>query len=1118
VPDRKIYGVNMGFCTLRTLSAKVGKSAAMIALIIPWPQFTLAETTTIDAPVTGTQGPSSPPLNGGDTLTITTTGSITVTSDNATGASATNGGNTVNNYGTIRTTGSVGIGGSNTTGISTTGGSSTINNYGAIITTGNGRRNPGRNADGINAADGSNTIINSGTITTSGSPNARGILAGGGNNFVANHGTITTAGSAAINAQLDGNTLINSGIVRTTGVGDAGIRAIGSSNAVINRGSITTTGGADGIDGSPGIDAGRASTITNDGSINTSGDYAYGIYTSGGSSFISNSASIRTTGSIVADGINAEGNSNIVINSGTVSTTGDTSYGVFANGNLNSISNSGTISTHGRSGVGIGAGSSNGSTLANAGRIITSGSYADGMSVEEDSNGNIINNSGSISTTGEWSNGIYAEGSFNAIINSGAISASGKDAGGIVATGDSNTATNSGDIDSKNGYAVSFYGSGNNLIIAGGSIEGLINMGSAGTINLANGTTITLGGIISGTNGLTINSSGPGGTIILSAVNTYVGPTTVANGASLSVNGSIASSSGLTVQSGGTVGGTGSLPQINLVSGAKIAPGNSIGTMTVSGLNLNGGSIDAEIQGPQRDEINVTGQVTNFTGTTNLIPYGGGNPWPGFTYTIVNAPSSADFATSSSLTLDQTGVTSALLRAGTNLIQNADGNQKTFDVQWRPKNGIGATASAMQALGQGGANQLATAGAFDRVFQSLATNTANNTNNTGSLIGSTGFTTGQAAAAGISTNFLSVTSQLLGLGSSSQLTTAINSLSPEPYAAFQSVGLDTLKRQRELLMSQGGNCRNKGWVVNATNSKKGKQPKQPLCVFAQAANATSSINGQDGLSSYSSGIFSTYYGVEYKPAERWTIGAAYGYGTSYLNNMALTSAVISSGVNSGSLYGVYKPSEPWTIRGLLGYSNFNATGSRNVAYIGNGSAITGNPTANGYTAAINADYLIQLTKPTAKTPAYLKPLLGIAWGGYQQGSFSEANGDGLNLNVNSNTANSLLGTVGLELATAPIALNRSKTTAITPRLAIAYQVDALGNDSGVKSLNSSFAQAPAAGSFTTQGENRGVNAFSIDGGIDLQVASNASVYANVGYEAFSTGSQFTYGGGFKVKF
>jgi uncharacterized protein with beta-barrel porin domain len=321
-----------------------------------------------------------------------------------------------------------------------------------------------------------------------------------------------------------------------------------------------------------------------------------------------------------------------------------------------------------------------------------------------------------------------------------------------------------------------------------------------------------------------------------------------------------------------------------------------------------------------------------------------------------------------------------------------------------------------------------------------------------------------------------------------------------------------------LLLGQAGTCTSTGWVVNAPTSKQGKQPKQPLCVFAKAANATSSINGQNGLSSYDSGIFSTYYGVEVKPAQPWTIGAAYGYGSSTLNTMSLSNAVVSSAVNSGSIYGVYKPSEAWTIRALLGYSNFNGTASRNVAAIGNGSAINASPSANGYTAALNADYLIWLTPPTAKTAAYIKPLLGIAWGGYQQGGFAESSNGAWNLNVNGHTANSLLGTVGLELAFSPIALNRSKTTAIKPRLAIAYQVDALGNDSGVKSLTASFAQAPAAGSFTTQGQNRGVNTLTIDGGIDLQVASNASLYANVGYETFSSGSQFTYGGGLKVKF
>ncbi|WP_163434508.1 hypothetical protein, partial [Escherichia coli] len=61
---------------------------------------------------------------------------------------------------------------------------------------------------------------------------------------------------------------------------------------------------------------------------------------------------------------------------------------------------------------------------------------------------------------------------------------------------------------------------------------------------------------------------------------TYTGPTTVSGG-TLSVNGSIASSSLLSVN-GGTIGGTGTLPTTQ-ITGGTLAPGNSIGTITVQG-------------------------------------------------------------------------------------------------------------------------------------------------------------------------------------------------------------------------------------------------------------------------------------------------------------------------------------------------------------------------------------------------------------------------------------------------------------------------------------------------------------------------------------------------------
>ncbi len=637
-------------------------------------------------------------------------------------------------------------------------------------------------------------------------------------------------------------------------------------------------------------------------------------------------------------------------------------------------------------------------------------------------------------------------------------------------------------------------------------------------IDLA-GNTAELSGVFSGAGGpISFINSGIGGSLSLSGVSTYTGPTTVFGGANLRVLGSIASSSGLTVQSGGRVSGTGFLPSTAIQPGGIIAPGNSIGVLSVANLALNGGTIDAEIQGPQNDRINVAGNVSNFTGVADLSAFGGGGPWPGFSYVIVDAPNSTGFATPNSLNLNQTGINSALLRTGTVLVQEADGNPRTFDVQWRPTNGFGPTTSAMQFLGRGGVNQVATAGVFDRVFQSLAFAGANNANPVGFPIGFTGFTAGQALAAGISPDFLLATSQLLALPSAGQLTAAIDSLSPEPYAAFQSVGLETLKRQRELLLNQAGQCSSTGWVINPAKGKQGAKTHKPLCVFAGAANASSSITGSAGLSSYDSGIFSSFYGIEYQPSAQWTVGAAYGYGTASLNNLSLTSASVTSKVNSASLYGVYKPSSQWSVRGLVGYSNFNSTGSRNVVFVGGSSPAQASPSGSGYTVALNADYLVHLSKPTASTQVFLKPFVGVAWGGYQQSAFTETGAGALNLTVQGKAANSLVGTLGFELASSPIPLNKANTVSITPRLAVAYQVDALANDSGVRSVTSSLNLAPAAGSFQTQGENRGVNTLAVEGGVDLKVSSTTSLYANLGYEAFSNGSQFTYGGGVKVRF
>jgi len=677
---------------------------------------------------------------------------------------------------------------------------------------------------------------------------------------------------------------------------------------------------------------------------------------------------------------------------------------------------------------------------------------------------------------------------------------------------------------------------------AGGATGELTTYGSSFTYNgtlIFNRTTPYLyNGILDGSGSLVKEGSN---VLTLTGNNTYSGTTTinagtlrvqgsiarssgltVNSGAKLSVNGSIASSANLTVNAGAIIGGNGTLPATTIQSGGYLAPGNSIGQLTLGSLSFSG-ILGAEFQGPQNDKTTVTGSVTNFTGSANLSPYGGGTPWPNFDYQLITATN--NFATSSSLTLNPVGITSALLLKGTTLVQEADGNAKTFDVMWRPNNGSGATASAMAALGQGNRNQLAASGVFDSAFRRLASAAGDASglttglNATGSAIGSTGFTTGQAAAAGLSPEFLSTTAQLLGISSNSQLTAAISTITPESYAAFQSVGLETLQRQRQQLLASAGQCASTGWVINGPTSKAAKAPKNPICLYGQAANANSSINGQDGLSSYNANLFSSFYGLEVKANPYWRFGAAYGYGTSNLNGLGPTNAWVTATVNSGSLYGVYTPttSSPWTFKGLLGYGNYALNGSRQVAVIGTGTPITGSTTANGLTAALTAEVAIPLTKPSAPVPVLLKPLIGIAYGNYQQAGFSETGGGPLNLNVDGNSASSLIGTIGLELTSGPIPLNKAQSISLIPKLALAYQVDALAGELGNSSLSASM-PASGSGSFLTQGQNRGVNGFSIAAGADLALSRSTALYGNVNVEAFSSGNQVGYGGGFRYKF
>ncbi|RAZ89625.1 autotransporter outer membrane beta-barrel domain-containing protein [Mesorhizobium hawassense] len=496
------------------------------------------------------------------------------------------------------------------------------NNVGTIINTGKIQGGTGANAIITSSAAVSLSIINSGTINGGTGANAISLIAGS---------------TGSLKLELQAGSLITGNVVGGTGAND--VLTLGGDSSAVLDGMIGATGQYRNFDT---LQKNGNSTwaLTADNTATQAWTISQGTLQIGNGgatgSILGNAANNATLAFDRSDAYTYAGvisGSGAVnqIGAGTTILTGDSTYGggttisvgtlQLGNGGttgsiLGDVIDNGTLAFN-RSDTYTFAGAISGAGAVNqigAGMLILTGdnSYTGPTTI---SVGTLqLGNGG---TTGSITGNITNNGTLvfdrsNAMTLAGAISGS----GAVVQQGNGSTTLNG-----ANTY------SGGTTISAGTLIGQATSFGTGNILNDAalvfdQPADASFAAAIDGTGTLTKQGAG---NLNLTGTSALGGATTIEAG-KLSINGSLANSA-VTILGGGALGGNGTVGSTTLRAGGVIAPGNSIGQLTIQGNFAGAGGtveIEAILDGDasSTDKLVITGD-TSGTADVKVIGLGG---------------------------------------------------------------------------------------------------------------------------------------------------------------------------------------------------------------------------------------------------------------------------------------------------------------------------------------------------------------------------------------------------------------------------------------------------------------------------------------------------------------
>jgi fibronectin-binding autotransporter adhesin len=442
-------------------------------------------------------------------------------------------------------------------------------------------------------------------------------------------------------------------------------------------------------------------------------------------------------------------------------------------------------------------------------------------------------------------------------------------------------------------------------LIAGGTLKGSASSFGGGGIEVDGALVIdqSVGGVFANTIvGAGSFTKAGGGALNLTGMDGFTGATTVSAGL-LSVNGYLGGSV-VTVQSGAALGGDGVVGGVIAQAGANVAPGNSIGLLTVNGNYSQAAGSIYQVQLTSTgasDRINVIGQAAIAAGAEINVTKLDANPYViGTQYTVMNATGGVTGS------FDLTGDIKVTDFLGLAVSEDAD--NVYLDV----------TKTKTFAQAGGTSNQIATGGALDTLP-----------------------TTGPLVAA------------VSNLQTDAQAQAAFDQLSGEAHASVKTALLEDGQLVRDAETSRLRS------VFDETAADAGDAG-----LWGQAFDNRGSNDGDGNAAKINRSTSGLLFGGDTAALKDWRTGFLAGFGHTDLK----VGARQSSGGSDDYHLGVYAGTQqgPWGVKLGADYSLHHVSMDRSVGFTGFTDRLTSTYNSGLAQAFADVGYRIPLARGTVE--------------------------------------------------------------------------------------------------------------------------------------------------------